>query len=50
MAERNLISKPYKLEITRDNWKNWIEFLLVILPVTEEQRVRALEEIGDFEW
>ena len=36
--------------LTKDNWRNWIEFLLVILPLTEEQKSRAREKIEDFIW
>jgi hypothetical protein len=36
--------------LTRDNWRNWIEFLLVILPLTEEQKKRVIDKIGEFQW
>ena len=45
MEVRNLT-----LMLTKDNWRNWIEFLLVILPLTEEQRMKAKEKIGEFQW
>lgn len=45
MEVRNLT-----LMLTRDNWRNWVEFLLVILPLTEEQKEEVLEKIGEFQW
>jgi hypothetical protein len=41
MEERNLT-----LEITENNWKNWVEFLLEILPVTQEFKIKILNRIG----
>ena len=42
--------KNLTLIITKDNWRNWIVFLLTILPLTEEEKRCALDKIGDFEW
>ena len=41
MEERNLT-----LEITENNWKNWIVFLLVILPLPDNKKIEILERIG----
>lgn len=41
MEERNLT-----LEITENNWKNWVEFILEIFPVTKEFKNRVLQKIG----
>lgn len=42
MEGRSLI-----LEITESNWRNWIEFLLVILPFTEEMKSLVLRRVGE---
>ena len=41
MEERNLT-----LEITENNWKNWIVFLLIIFPLPDNKKVEILERIG----
>ena len=45
MEERNLT-----LEITENNWKNWVVFLLVILPLSNKIKESILERIGYNEW
>lgn len=44
MEERNLT-----LEITEDNWKNWVMFILTIYPVSERMRREILDKIGEEE-
>lgn len=39
--------KNLTLEITSSNWKNWVVFLLTILPISEEQKKEILDRIGE---
>lgn len=41
MEERNLT-----LEITESNWKNWLVFILTILPIPYDKKIEILERIG----
>ena len=45
MEGRNLT-----LEITNKNWKNWVVFILTILPIPDEKKIEILEEIGEVGW
>lgn len=40
--------KNLTLMITNNNWKNWVVFLLTILPMPEEKKIEILEEIGEY--
>ena len=41
MEGRNLT-----LEITENNWKNWLVFILTILPIPNDKKMEILERIG----
>ena len=41
--------KNLTLTITNKNWKNWVVFILTILPIPDEKKIEILEEIGEEE-
>ena len=49
MEGRNLT-----LEITENNWKNWVVFIITIIPTPDEFKINVLNKIGltmeDLEW
>lgn len=45
MEERN-----WTLQITNDNWDNWVVFLVTILPLSDEQRESILKRLGEKKW
>lgn len=44
MEGRNLT-----LEITENNWRNWVVFILTILPIPNNTKAEILERIGYYE-